>query len=502
LAQVEKAKSNQTSLSNMSAERKALVDELNQTQARIKTLEAARDRAETQAERDALSAEINQLAKQAEVTYKKIQDLDKKMDALNSDQTKLLTDINRNWEKINLEQIAEKTTGQPVSSGTTAAKSATPGNTSGSAGNTSSGTSAGQPLPKAAAYPVTLTQNYFSTTGSAGHSNSNPIPIDPQLPDGLVFKVQIGAFRNAVANDQFGSISPIAGETLPNGLTRYTAGLFMDFTSADQAKAQIRSMGYSDAFVVAYLNGKRIPIYEALGRGTPAATAATAPAAPVTSNVTPTAQGAPREMAATNPSGYYESFSGVAKADVVNDITGLFYTVQVGVYSRPAPLSKIYNLSPLNSDVLSDGKIRYSTGRYDSVEDAIVRRDQVKNLGVSDAFVTAYYQGKRITIEEARKLEASAPSGAAQMPGSRPSTPTATGGRFEVLIGAFEDRVPDEVVRAILELEDELGIITTREGGKKVYKTRSYTSRQQAEQALKKLENAEVSGAIIRAAAE
>ena len=90
----------------------------------------------------------------------------------------------------------------------------------------------------------------------ASYSASKPIPVDPPMPEGLIFKVQIGAFRNPIAQNLFKNIKPITAETTPQGLKRYTAGLFQKFSSANDAKTQINGAGYRDAFVVAFYNGK------------------------------------------------------------------------------------------------------------------------------------------------------------------------------------------------------------------------------------------------------
>jgi hypothetical protein len=58
----------------------------------------------------------------------------------------------------------------------------------------------------------------------------------------------------------------------------------------------------------------------------------------------------------------------------------------------------------LNTNLSDKGQIRYSTGRFDDVATAVSRRNEVRQIGINDAFVTAYYNGVRITIAEARKL--------------------------------------------------------------------------------------------------
>ena len=89
------------------------------------------------------------------------------------------------------------------------------------------------------------------------------ILIDQPKPDGLVFSVQLGAFRNSIPAEVFGDVLPMMGETTGNGLTRYTAGLFTDADAANNARDLIRHRGDADAFVVAYVDGRRIPMIEA-----------------------------------------------------------------------------------------------------------------------------------------------------------------------------------------------------------------------------------------------
>ena len=95
------------------------------------------------------------------------------------------------------------------------------------------------------------------------YSANNPIPIDEKLPDGLVFKVQIGAFKAPLPNNTFKGLTPVIAQTTPSGYIRYMAGNFKQFTSANAVKNDLRNLGYSDAFVVAYLDGKRINLNEA-----------------------------------------------------------------------------------------------------------------------------------------------------------------------------------------------------------------------------------------------
>ena len=428
---------------------------------------------------------------------------------------------------------------------------------------------------------------FTKTNNKAAYSEKTPIPINTASVEGLVYRVQIGAFSKPVPDNVFKGFAPISGEQVGGtGLVRYMAGYFSQFTPANSAKNDIRQIpGYSDAFVVAFYNGKKITIAEArqleekgvkanelannkidtpitttektdtktdkekeetttniyginrdkekdkvaeettqrtedgvtnfnelqnaeiknfsvartvaqnkggvlvriaFKNGTPTsntqvieqipngfrvevltksgaefaqqgttltftwntfnpdATEITYVLYPQTgvtnqryeiNGVFKTAKGdeiiikptgyfeykqAPTVAEITTPkeqtkdlkpvmqdtlkASYYKDIKGAAKAEQVEVIKGLFFTVQVGVYSKPVAASALFNISPLNTELLKNGTIRYTTSRLKSVDEAIVRKDEIRLLGVSDAFVTAYYNGERITIAEAKKL--------------------------------------------------------------------------------------------------
>ncbi len=101
---------------------------------------------------------------------------------------------------------------------------------------------------------------------------------------------------------------------------------------------------------------------------------------------------------------YYKDAGDAAKAEQVEVIKGLFFTVQIGVYSKPVPSSSLFNIKPLNTELIRSGLIRYTTGQFTSLDDASLRKDEIRLVGVKDAFVTAYFNGERITIAKAKQL--------------------------------------------------------------------------------------------------
>ncbi|HNP49740.1 MAG TPA: hypothetical protein PKL85_12935, partial [Bacteroidia bacterium] len=88
------------------------------------------------------------------------------------------------------------------------------------------------------------------------------------VTEGIVFRVQLGAFKNNVPYqmvEAFLKITDkgISQETDKRGLHIFYTGSFTDYTKAMQLKEEIVNLGVKDAFVVALRNGERIPISEA-----------------------------------------------------------------------------------------------------------------------------------------------------------------------------------------------------------------------------------------------
>jgi epidermal growth factor receptor substrate 15 len=269
-----------------------------------------------------------------------------------------------------------------------------------------------------------LTNDVFEKKSTIIYTTTNPIPLNPPMPQGLVFKVQVGAFRNPIPQDLFKGFNPLAGESTPSGLVRYTAGSFRNYKNANLAKTEIRGIGYKDAFVVAYYNGKRISYAEAmtLVSENSASASALEPTsvlelkefvrnAPIantsnTPNVNSTTASTIKIDSATtvvntNPT---INVTNDIKSVEVTSLQGLAYTVQVGVYGKKVTSAQLFNIQPLNVETTSNNYLRYSSGLYNDANEATKAKNIIVGYGIKDAFVTAYYNGKRISTTEAKQL--------------------------------------------------------------------------------------------------
>jgi hypothetical protein len=102
----------------------------------------------------------------------------------------------------------------------------------------------------------------FIILSASPYSKSNPIPADIDLPDGLIFRIQLGVFSKQVSNDTFKGMSPISYEIV-DGKLKYYTGIFYSSESAGKALKDIREYGFPDSFLVAFYNGKIISIEKA-----------------------------------------------------------------------------------------------------------------------------------------------------------------------------------------------------------------------------------------------
>ncbi|MDP2387060.1 MAG: hypothetical protein Q8M29_11855 [Bacteroidota bacterium] len=256
-----------------------------------------------------------------------------------------------------------------------------------------------------------ITTNGIEIKNGNAYSAARPIPIDEKLPNGIIFAVQIGAFKNQIPNDLFKGLSPLRGETTAQGLIRYQAGRFIKFEEANGVKNDIKKLGYRDAFVVVYKDGQRISLGEAMNElKSQGVTINVNPneTAGITSNTNiPTANTVASTVGNNNPANNTSTNTNTSfpaanvNATELSNVQGMLFTVQIGVYSNEASSTQLYNLKPIYRERLPNGYYRYTAGVYNNIDKVKADRAKVNGLGISDAFVSAYLNGERIKIADA-----------------------------------------------------------------------------------------------------
>ncbi len=85
------------------------------------------------------------------------------------------------------------------------------------------------------------------------------ILIDAEVPEGLIYRIQVAVFRNPVSTEYFKGISPVFGfRVAGTDKTNYYAGMFRKTADAGKAMAVVRSKGFKDAFTVAFWDNKTV----------------------------------------------------------------------------------------------------------------------------------------------------------------------------------------------------------------------------------------------------
>lgn len=91
-----------------------------------------------------------------------------------------------------------------------------------------------------------------------------PVVNPMDFSKGVIFKVQIGAFKNKDLSKYFDNNPNFGGEATEKGEQRFTIGVFRDYWEADKFKKYLREMGVKDAWIVPFKDGQRVEIKDVL----------------------------------------------------------------------------------------------------------------------------------------------------------------------------------------------------------------------------------------------
>jgi hypothetical protein len=210
---------------------------------------------------------------------------------------------------------------------------------------------------------ITSNNNSNNNNSNTNTNNSNNNSTNTST-DGLVFRVQVGAFKTKIPKGVFAQVPSLIEIKTENGLYKYVSGSYKNMDDALKHRKDLRLLGYDDAFVVAYKNGKRVSLND-LG---------------LTNNTT-TSNNEPSDK------------------DFVN------FKIQIGVFKGTPPddkkdlISKVPNLT---TETMPDGSTKYVAGNYKNYEQAqAAKKEIVSTYGITDAFIQAYFKGNPISIQEA-----------------------------------------------------------------------------------------------------
>jgi len=84
-----------------------------------------------------------------------------------------------------------------------------------------------------------------------------------EIPDGLVYRVQLFSVANQADLKSFKGIRPVFENRSPSGRWIYSAGQFYNYSEAVDALLKIKRIGFSSAIITPFSNGKSVTIKQA-----------------------------------------------------------------------------------------------------------------------------------------------------------------------------------------------------------------------------------------------
>ncbi len=220
-------------------------------------------------------------------------------------------------------------------------------------------------------------ENIKNGSDSTSIANANIIenvPSEGFGPDDIVYRVQLGAFKNKISSSVFNTSAGVLELKSGESVYRYVTRGYKTIDEAAQVRADLVIQGYSDAFVTAYKGGKRIPM---------------------------------NQTQAKVEKGYKEDLNENKMFSSVNKKLVLF-KIQLGPNKRPAQVAaadeKYKGLKDLEKQATTTGNIRFTTGSFPGFDAAEKYRKELEAKGFSDAFIIATFKDELISIQEALEL--------------------------------------------------------------------------------------------------
>ncbi|MBK7133433.1 MAG: hypothetical protein IPH69_11625 [Bacteroidales bacterium] len=208
------------------------------------------------------------------------------------------------------------------------------------------------------------------------------ILIDPEVPPGLIYRIQIAVFRNPVAPAYFKGITPVYGfKVAGTDKTNYFAGMFRRSADAAKALSAVKAKGFKDAFVIALSGNKpvsadRAALLEKEWGKKPFVTRVEAEPQVPADTIPPTLAFRVEVMRVLKP----------VKEDVIDG------------------MKKMAGNRGLDIQTLEDGKIVYLIGNFITFESAAEYTDLLIRNGYREARVGAWLGKKEIPVDTARQL--------------------------------------------------------------------------------------------------
>lgn len=99
----------------------------------------------------------------------------------------------------------------------------------------------------------------FEVMKGTALQGGQPVKIDPDMPEGLVYRIQMAVLSKPVSSTIFKGITPVFGFRVPGSdAVKYYAGQFRKMSDASKALGVVKQLGFKDSFIVAVFDGKPV----------------------------------------------------------------------------------------------------------------------------------------------------------------------------------------------------------------------------------------------------
>jgi len=225
--------------------------------------------------------------------------------------------------------------------------------------------------------------SYFKVLENPVTGKDEKIEIDPKVPDGLIYRIQIAVFRNPVSPVYFKGITPVYGfRNEGSELKTYYAGMFRRITDARIALDEIKGKGFKDSFISSFMGKKPVSADRAVvlekewGNKPFERTVNKLPVVIPADTLPPTLVFRVEAMRVTKP----------VKPNVLESMKTLAGSRGMDIIT------------------LDDKKIAYLIGNFITFESAAEYADLIVRNGYRDAKVVAWLGTREIPLETAKQL--------------------------------------------------------------------------------------------------
>ncbi len=209
--------------------------------------------------------------------------------------------------------------------------------------------------------------------------------------------IQVGVYRERISSERLYNLTPLFYDEYSPRLIRHIFGKYYDLNTAIAEQNKIRQLGITDAFVIAYSNGEKINVNQART---------------LLDNIDISQR---TEMQYEIPQKTQEviNHQPIVREEakkVQEETPKITYFIQIGAFrTEPNSIIKDFFTKLKGNKNLyrhhNNDIIVFRIGSFDKFEDASNKLISVKNSGVTDAFIVAFNNGKRVDIAEAKSLE-------------------------------------------------------------------------------------------------